>query len=410
MQLFEIKEDILSLYRDISGNNELTLDLDEIQHGDNKYLKINDYILIPVYSVNSPYLVRTTDAMMKKFLLSDASNDVIGHLIVIQKELAFDYYKFSQETFECFLAENFYEQQETITPEQLKNYKFKIDFLYFKKTKFSEYMSRYFNSSEIWGGFSHRKTNLLPHTHRENNFEIKLPDIDNIINYPTTQNENKMISAIYSTDSFDRFLKIYHQLEVFFYLLHIKEIQRISIDDYYRINDIFKDINKGEIDSIKYIFQKYPLPDSQIINISTIFNKSIQNYKDLSCEIFFKFGKESNPLKDKISWDIWINDIAPKLGNNIDLDTESKKYTYGDKKIFKSVNSIDTLKKFTTDLAIYWIYRIRCSIAHYKFGEFLFEKEHEPFVLEIGEPILREMIIGLFSNKDFHALFEKTST
>ena len=50
-------------------------------------------------------------------------------------------------------------------------------------------------------------------------------------------------------------------------------------------------------------------------------------------------------------------------------------------------------------IASYWIYRIRCSIAHHKIGEYLFSWKDENFIVDFGEPLLREVVIQCLKNE-----------
>ncbi|MDC5052666.1 hypothetical protein OHW28_06640, partial [Acinetobacter baumannii] len=55
----------------------------------------------------------------------------------------------------------------------------------------------------------------------------------------------------------------------------------------------------------------------------------------------------------------------------------------------------------------YWIYRIRCSIAHTKLGEFIFEynQENHEFIYEYANNLIKRTILCIFSNQNFKSLF-----
>ena len=44
----------------------------------------------------------------------------------------------------------------------------------------------------------------------------------------------------------------------------------------------------------------------------------------------------------------------------------------------------------------YWIYRIRSSIAHNKFGEYIMDNDDEDFIVNFAEPLLKEMVLQSF--------------
>ncbi|MBK7129689.1 MAG: hypothetical protein IPH66_10055 [Crocinitomicaceae bacterium] len=52
--------------------------------------------------------------------------------------------------------------------------------------------------------------------------------------------------------------------------------------------------------------------------------------------------------------------------------------------------------KFIINVTAYWIYRIRCSIAHNKIGEYHLSWNDENFIVDFGEPLLKEVLIQFF--------------
>lgn len=64
-----------------------------------------------------------------------------------------------------------------------------------------------------------------------------------------------------------------------------------------------------------------------------------------------------------------------------------------------SMNTPEKHKSFILAIATYWIYRIRCSIAHHKIGEYMMGYDDEEFVVEFAEPLLKEIILESFKRK-----------
>jgi hypothetical protein len=56
----------------------------------------------------------------------------------------------------------------------------------------------------------------------------------------------------------------------------------------------------------------------------------------------------------------------------------------------------------------YWVYRIRCSIAHTKIGSHIFVSEDEEFVSSVGEKLIDSIISSVYSNAEFKALVNKS--
>lgn len=52
----------------------------------------------------------------------------------------------------------------------------------------------------------------------------------------------------------------------------------------------------------------------------------------------------------------------------------------------------DKHSEFILRIVSYWIYRVRCSIAHNKIGEYLLSWEDEEFLVKFAEPLLLEVL------------------
>jgi hypothetical protein len=123
---------------------------------------------------------------------------------------------------------------------------------------------------------------------------------------------------------------------------------------------------------------------SDINSIVRCLNK-VKGYKKVATELFFIFGKKnSNPLKDISNFEKFISSADPFSYLNC-------------KKILGSnISTLENYKLFIRKLSVYWIYRIRCSIAHNKIGEYLMSLKDEKFVTDFGFPLLQEIISQCF--------------
>ena len=274
---------------------------------------------------------------------------------------------------------------------------FKFDFLVIKKTHFEYYYDNHLKTSSLWGGFKHeiiQPANYKPVT------EIFCPE--NSVIFPTATNESTSNSSLLSSNVFDIFLKKYHQLELIFNLIIVKQIQKININDLKKINSIYKNMNKDEIDTIFYIIVNFT-SNSQKVKIFKIIEKAFLSYEEICEEILFEYGKESNPIKTDALKSKFIEFIS-----KCNQDSPSNFSAYKEIAIsLKFKNREDEFEIFTNKLISYMIYRVRCSIAHNKLSEFIFSTDqyHLDFMTDIALPLIKETVIDVFSNSEFNNLF-----
>jgi hypothetical protein len=98
--------------------------------------------------------------------------------------------------------------------------------------------------------------------------------------------------------------------------------------------------------------------------------------------IFFDFGKDGNPLDGKgteFIRAIASSGFSPQILTDIGI-------------VNRNTNNallVQRLEELAIRLSTYWIYRVRCSIAHSKIGEYVMTSRDEPFVALFAEPLLR---------------------
>ena len=270
-----------------------------------------------------------------------------------------------------------------------------IKLIMFFQQKFEDYKTNYKSSSVLWGGFYHiedQKTNKPLLQTKE---EIKcLPNI----NLPTSYHIENAQRAIIQPYAFERFLKNYHLLELLFDYQIIQDIAD-NRDNIKVAGEILRKNYKDsdEIHRLTYIVKNNITDIDKIV----ICLNNIKDYRDLAIDIFYTYGKDSNPLKDKDSFKtillestLFAEDSFFKK-NNAGSIINPPQYK---KTLIQKNNTYDG---FIHKLIAYWIYRIRSSIAHSKIGEFLLtssEHEHEKFILEFAEPLLQEILIQCFES------------
>jgi len=248
-------------------------------------------------------------------------------------------------------------------------------------------------TSEYWGGYTHK--NLNPTNSRVIN-EIRIREE---IKVPSINHEESMVLAVHSSSSFERFLKYYHQIELLFDSLFISRLKNINSADLRDYAALIKEFNYGkktELETFKYILKKYLVSYDSIIEKM----KLVQNHLNIANDMFYVLGKEQNPLKTNDEWTVLIDLLSR---SSLDLASSS---TYqpvnGSTVRLINKNSQEVFNEFIINLCSYWIYRMRCCIAHNKIGEYIFSYNDESFVSDFGEHLLLEIIRDIFSNPVLH--------
>ncbi len=250
----------------------------------------------------------------------------------------------------------------------------------------SIYESKYKDSSAIWGGFTHDD---LATSHKKSIEEIYV--IDNIA-LPTSEHRTKLSESIFASNGFDRFLKKYHLLELLYDYICVAKLRTVG-NGFIEYRDIMGEYSKDDITNLKNMITSNVNDIDQLCEVI----RSSSQYKDQMNTIFQIHSKSSNPLQDETNWDkFWSAIEANKL---TELGTAHKDYKFYGKKTFKF--GILTI-------CSYWIYRIRCSIAHNKIGEFMFSSSDEEFVVEFGEAIIDIVSAQIFSNPELLCLLKKS--
>lgn len=260
--------------------------------------------------------------------------------------------------------------------------KLKQDYLILKKDYLDDYVTKFYETSGLWGGFIHKEKVTTSTPYLQQIQEIKL--IPNL-RYPTTWHQENNIRAIQQPYAFERFLKNYHQLELLFDYHLVKEIQALG-NDIYGAGKLLKEYGKGE--EIQRLISVVEKGIKNITTIETLLNK-VTPYQTIAIDIFYTYGKvDSNPLiisKEEHTNPQKLENILANGGIN-------------EVNIAKYHTKQADYQKFLLKLACYWIYRVRSSIAHAKIGEYQLSYTDEKFVVEFAEPLLQEIIIQCFTN------------
>jgi hypothetical protein len=105
-------------------------------------------------------------------------------------------------------------------------------------------------------------------------------------------------------------------------------------------------------------------------------------------ELFFDFGKSGNPLSGK--QDDFLKMLST-TGFTQDGAQNNGLIRRG------PANEVQT-KEFHTlvlNVSVYWIYRVRSSIAHSRIGEYVMTLDDERFVEQFAEKLLRRILASV---------------
>lgn len=344
-------------------------------------LCINDYVAFPVYEIDS------STSFEEDIILSNDHDDEIGILCPLKLN-GFPYEIQQLTVFKIICMINDIELEELGNSDQ---YFFKNHYALILKQYVIDYKDKYFHSSAIWGGFSH-ESNVLKYCRSPS----KIKMISGI-SIPTPRHKADLRRAISSSTGFDRFLKYYHQLELLFDLIFVSRMKALPHDSLRGFGDLIKDYQKKELDNLKNMMKEYIDDTQELMSvISKKFNSTNQN---VMTSIFQDHSKDGNPLLVS-GENKWPNFCAFISGGVFEPQAAKEC------KLIK-VNSVKDFDYFIINLSAYWIYRVRCSIAHSKIGEFIFDDEHEEFIVDFIEILMKISIGKIFSNEKLKTLFHR---
>lgn len=269
------------------------------------------------------------------------------------------------------------------------SFRIENSYLFVHIDKYEEYQGNYKEGAPIWGGFSHSEPN---EKHQDSISEISAVKG---IKMPTFEHEMKLSKIISSSDGFERFLSKYHLLELLYDYVCVAKLR--SVTEVKDFRDIMTSYGREEIKNLKSLIIDYVSDISGLLDIIP----KIIDYEASAVDIFQNHSKDSNPLKSGTSWDKFITVIN---SNKLTCSNMSEK----DARFISGIEQEPKFREVILNICSYWIYRIRCSIAHNKIGEYIFSNEDEKFVILFGEKILDEVIKQLFTDSELVALMAKS--
>lgn len=347
----------LNYHRINSGEDLLT------RHNPSEFngqIVINGLIAMPVIASHS---FDRTSVIEVKY----PRGRIIGTLRLLKNFSISDYNGLSDENKICFYADH--QDNQIIAPE----YTFNYDYLLLKKENYRSYVREHMEKSTLWGSFIH--IDKIPPISFNEKFKVETIKVNSNLKEVNGPYADNIYLSIIESNPFNRFLKLYHMIELQFDL-HTAEKIRTLLDEGNKEKEIsihLRDYVKDEIKRLESIIKERC---TEINQLEILINK-ISQFRSNALKIFYEYGKTSNPLAKKSDFNYFANGT----GKFNEMEIKSKGFSH---------------PSLILKLSAYWIYRVRCCIAHNKLGEYIMGANDEKFVVNFAEPLLKEIIKQCF--------------
>lgn len=266
-----------------------------------------------------------------------------------------------------------------ITPDQYSQPgSFSSDYFLVKRERLKEYRDKFMASSAIWGGFWHKEQNaastaVVPLTPQ--------PIVARAgIKMPTTLHQAAARRSAMLPYAFERYLKLYHLLELSFDHDTVERIRSLG-DDLHGIGQILSQHKRDELDRLKQLIIEKCADRGAIASCIEEICKD-RKWDVTTRDIFFEFGKDGNPFVDK----------QAQFEQMITGPGFTKRGAESSGIISVRESKQGAFEILTLKTAAYWIYRVRCSIAHNRIGEYVMKPQDEEFVEQFAERLLRQVL------------------
>ncbi|HEV3307372.1 MAG TPA: hypothetical protein VGZ91_13125 [Candidatus Sulfotelmatobacter sp.] len=255
--------------------------------------------------------------------------------------------------------------------------KFSSDYLLVRKERLKEYKESFMHSSAIWGGFWHAEGSpvLNPPAART----LQPITACTGIKLPTPLHMAAAKRSAMMPYAFERYLKLYHLLELSFDYETVKRIKDLK-DDLHGIGQIFSQHRRDEFERLKQLMiEKCSNRGAVASCIEDVCRD--RRFDGTTRSIFFDFGKAENPLLEKQTE---FEQMVKGPGFNKSGAEKSG--------VISHKARPDVFETLVLKTAAYWIYRVRCSIAHNRIGEYVIKPQDEEFVEQFAERLLRQVL------------------
>ncbi|MCI1105281.1 hypothetical protein [Stenotrophomonas maltophilia] len=237
------------------------------------------------------------------------------------------------------------------------------DYLVLDELSYDDYMRDCAKTSALWGGFSHagydgelRRRKLGAFVRARGGMKLIHPS-----------SEALCVRATAAAHPFERFLKHYHQLELLGDWYLVRRMARLP-PSLLGLDKLMSSYGSSDIDKIKGLVMEFCVDSDQLAEMMD----PVKDHWDVATEIFHDYGKKGNPINNKVAWE--------------------------------NLKNSGPAAKDVAALSAYWLFRVRCSIAHHRVGEYLMTEDDQGFVVDFAEPLLLEVIRQVLSNEKLHIL------
>lgn len=255
-------------------------------------------------------------------------------------------------------------------------YTFRADYVVILKSRWADYGAMK-SCSSFWGEYLHEDEAPSESVQQFNGNEII--SVDRLCRIPTRRHAESMAKYASYGRPTDRFLFLYHFLELDFDREVVRRIKSLDENNLQGVGKIIRDLGVGdEMSRLVHVLREMP-----VLDICAAAN-ALKLHGPIAKEIFYEHGKDGNPIKEYADF---VSYFLETSAVNEFLISEQKRH----KKI-----SLDLSKDFATSMrkcAAYWVYRVRCCVAHNKLGEYhLTSAEDMEFVEGFALPLLKCMV------------------
>lgn len=357
-------EEILNLIE--NNKNELPCQIDSVESKRNgNYISINKKVPIRIFEMTSMYKQEEPIEVINN------EDNIIGSTFYCNNSKIEQIASLSEWKFIALLIEA------EVSQFHSDSYEFQYDYLIVEEEYLDMYLDKYYDSAPIWGNFSHFA--LLQEPYKKSVLQIRAVEG---LRYPTEIHKDNSLRVLRQPYAFERYLKMYHHLELLFDKDLVEKIRELDDEDFTKLGTLLKSFESSESSRLESVMK------DRITDIDKIADKlnSVESHKDTAKKIFFDFGRKNNDPLDN-NFDL-LTEILNKRGGFNEVNCKLVLHNKAkDRKFYE---------KIIIKLSAYWIYRIRCSIAHNKIGEYILKQEEEEFIAEFAEPLLNEIICQAF--------------
>lgn len=335
------------------------------------FVALGDYSIFLVNAIYYP-----VDRGSSSVDVKTRSGDDLGLLLLLKGREVSSYSDLSLSEFLAYLIEV------PLSRLGVLPYKFEQDYFVASEGQGQEYRERYFESAPVWGQFTHFPT--APLQEKEMSSIIAL---DNVA-LPSQYHREAFSRYVHSTNPLERYLRLYHCIELLFDAVIVLKVKQLG-PDIRDFSSIMVEHGKAELDRLRAIAKGFITDHERLAS----FFPNVANFEPIAVRVFQDFSKDGNPVSPKDQNTRWLR-----------LMHELQAGRYSSQDIGSNIRQQESYSDFVCKLASYWIYRIRCSIAHSRVGEFILEDRDHAFVTEFAEPLLLEFVRQVFTAQSLHDL------